>query len=359
MKLRNFLIIPACLLFALFSCQKDWLDVNTNPNSLPSSTPDYTFAAAANRLAATLGPNELGEYWSGHWTQSSTYILSATYFKYEFNNTNFDYWSGYYDILEDLDYATKGATGTLTFFGGAARVLKAYTYQMLVDMYGNIPYTDALKGSGSLAPKFDDQKAIYEDLIKVLDTAITILRANPLNGPNAGSEIVFGRTSGAAATAATKWIQFANSLKLRILIRQSRVPGREAYITTEINKAAATAEGFLPAGLDVTSNPGYVASAGKLNPFYENWGYNAAGGSQALGRYPRPTEFLFNTLKAANDTFRLKRLAYPNGGQGAAPEIIANYTGVPFGAGSGYLSQATSYIGPSQIVSGDLPGRWS
>ena len=116
MKLRNFLIIPACLLFALFSCQKDWLDVNTNPNSLPSSTPDYTFAAAANRLAATLGPNELGEYWSGHWTQSSTYILSATYFKYEFNNTNFDYWSGYYDILEDLDYATKGATGTLTFF---------------------------------------------------------------------------------------------------------------------------------------------------------------------------------------------------------------------------------------------------
>ena len=355
MKLRNFLIVPACLLFALFSCKKDWLDVNTNPNSLPSSTPDYTFAAAANRIAATLGPNELGEYWSGHWTQSATYILSATIFKYEYNNTNFDYWSGYYDILEDLDYAAKGATGTLTFFGGAARVLKAYTYQMLVDMYGNIPYTDALKGSASLAPKFDDQKAIYEDLIKVLDTAITILKANPLNGAYAGSEIVFGRTSGAAAAAATKWIQFANSLKLRILMRQSRVAGRDAYIMAEINKAAATTEGFLPAGLDVTSNPGYVASAGKLNPFYENWGYNSAGGSQALGRYPRPTLFLFNTLKAANDTFRMKRLAYPNGGQGVLPEVISNYTGVPFGDASGiYLSQATSYIGPSQIVSGDF-----
>ena len=355
MKLRNFLIVPACLLFALFSCKKDWLDVNTNPNSLPSSTPDYTFAAAANRIAATLGPNELGEYWSGHWTQSATYILSATIFKYEYNNTNFDYWSGYYDILEDLDYAAKGATGTLTFFGGAARVLKAYTYQMLVDMYGNIPYTDALKGSASLAPKFDDQKAIYEELIKVLDTAITILKANPLNGAYAGSEIVFGRTSGAAAAAATKWIQFANSLKLRILMRQSRVAGRDAYIMAEINKAAATTEGFLPAGLDVTSNPGYVASAGKLNPFYENWGYNSAGGSQALGRYPRPTLFLFNTLKAANDTFRMKRLAYPNGGQGVLPEVISNYTGVPFGDASGiYLSQATSYIGPSQIVSGDF-----
>src|SRR6187397_805105 len=351
MKLRNFLIVPACLLFALFSCQKDWLDVNTNPNALPSSTPDYTFAAAANRIASNLGPNELGEYWSGHWTQSSTYILTPSIFKYEFTNINFDYWSGYYDILEDLDYATKGATGTLSYFGGTSRVLKAYVTQMLVDMYGNIPYTDALKGGGSLAPKFDDQKAIYEDLIKVVDTAITILEANPLPPNAAGSDIVFG--SGGAATAATKWIQFANSLKLRILIRQSRMTGRDAYITAEINKAAATTEGFLPNGLAVTANPGYGASAGKLNPFSENWGYNASGGAQALARYPRPTEYLFTTLKAANDTFRMKRLAYPNGGEGAMPEITPNYLGVPFGVSSGYLSQNTSYIGPSQIKKGD------
>jgi hypothetical protein len=354
MKLRNFLIVPACLLFALFSCQKDWLDVNTNPNSLPSSTPDYTFAAGTNRIAATLGHNELGEYWSGHWTQSTTYILTASIFKYEYTNTNFDYWSGYFDILKDLDYAANGATGTLSFFGGTSRVLKAYVYQMLVDMYGNIPYTDALKGTNSLAPKFDDQKAIYEDLIKVLDTAVAILKASPLAAPYAGSDIVFGRTTAAAPTAATKWIQFANSLKLRILMRQSRMTGRDAYIIAEINKAAATTEGFLPAGLDVTSNPGYIASAGKLNPFYENWGYTATGLKQSNGRYPRPTEFLFNTLKAANDTFRMKRLAYPNGGQGVLPEIISNYTGVPFGVGSGYLEQNTSYIGPSQIASGDF-----
>ena len=75
-------------------------------------------------------------------------------------------------------------------------------------------------------------------------------------------------------------------------MRQSRIPGRDAYIITEINKAAATTEGFLPAGVDVAVNPGYVASTGKLNPFYETWGYNAAGGAQALARYPRPTEFL-------------------------------------------------------------------
>ncbi len=359
MKLKK-IIIPALLIFAFGSCKKDWLNVNNSPNDLPSSTPDYTFAAAVNRVAATLGPNELGEYWSGHWTQSSTYIISNTIFGYQFTNTNFDYYSGYYDILEDLQYAIDGAekTPTLASFGGAARIMKAYVYQMLVDLYGNVPYSDALKGLASLAPKFDDQKAIYEDLIKVLDTAITILKANPLVKEFAGSDFVFAgqpnSTSLTPASANTKWIQFANSLKLRILIRQSRIPGRDAYIIAEINKAAATTEGFLPIGLDVTSNPGYVSSTGKLNPFYETWGYNAAGGAQSLARYPRPTTFLFSSLIATNDTFRMKRLAYPKGGQGVNPEIIANYVGVPFGVSSGYLSQNTSYIGPSQIVKGEF-----
>ena len=356
MKLKK-IIIPALLIFTLFSCRKDWLNVNTSPNTLPSSTPDYTFAAAANRIAGTLGPNELGEYWSGHWTQSSTYILSNVTFGYQFNNTNFDYWSGYYDIMEDLDYAIKGAAtnADLRYFGGTARILKAYVMQIIVDLYGNAPYSDALKGLGSLAPKFDDQKAIYEDLIKVLDTAITIIKANPLPKPYAGSDFIFASQTGQnETTALTKWIQFANSLKLRILMRQSRMAGRDAYIIAEINKAAATTEGFLPNGLDVTSNPGYVSSTGKLNPFYETWGYNAAGGAQALARYPRPTVFLFNSLIATNDTFRMKRIAYPKGGQGVNPEIISNYVGVPFGVGSGYLSQNTSYIGPSQIVKGEF-----
>lgn len=353
MKLKNIIIIPACLLFVLAGCKKTWLNVNTNPNSLPSSTPDYTFAAGANRVAATLGPNELGEYWSGQWTQSSTYIISNTIFAYQFNNTNFNYWDGYYDILQDLQYSIDNAAAKGNpYFGGTARVLKAYVYQILVDMYGNIPYKEALKGSGNLAPKFDPQKDVYEDLIKQLDTAITVLKSSSLSAAYTASDIVFG--AGGVSTAPTKWVQFANSLKLRILIRQSRIAGRDSYITTEINKAAAVTEGFLPAGLDVTSNPGYVASSGKLNPFYETWGYNAAGGAQSLARYPRPTTFLFGSLTATNDTFRMKRLFYPKGGEGVNPEIISNYVGVPFGIGSGYLSQNTSYVGPSQIKKGEF-----
>lgn len=350
MKLRT-IALAAFAGLSLASCKKDFLDINTNPNSLPSSTPDYVFAAATNRVAATLGPNELGSYWSGQWTQSNTYIISNTTFSYAFNNTNFDYWSGYYDILNDLDYVLKNSAAQ-PYFKGPARVMKTYVFQTLVDLYGNIPYSDALKGTASLTPKFDDQKAIYEDLVKQLDTAITDLKANTIVGAQAGSDIVFGSST---STANTRWIQFANSLRMRILIRQSRIAGRDAYIIAEINKAAAHTQGFLPAGVDVGSNPGYVASAGKMNPFYETWGYNASNGAQALARYPRPTTFLFSSLIATNDTFRLKRLAYPKGGElSGNEEKLSNYVAVPYGASSGYLAQNTSYIGPSQIKRGEF-----
>ena len=346
MKIRISIYILA-LTFALGSCKKTWLDVNTNPNQLPTSTPDYVFTAGVARTVAFLTPNETGSYWSGQWTQSNTYIIDPIRFSYQFNNTNFNFWDTWYDILEDFQFVIDNADDkNQPFFKGPARVMKAYLMQQIVDTYGNAPYTEAFQGVGNIAPKFDDQKAIYEDLIKVLDTAITDLAANAATAPQKSADIVF-------AGNASKWTKFANSLKMRVLIRQSRVAGRESYIVPEINKAVA-AGGFLDAGMDVTANPGYVASAGKMNPFYENWGYNSAGGVQAIGRFPRPTTFLFSTLIASNDTFRLKRLAWPKGGEGANPEVLSNYVAVPYGASSGYLSQNTSYLGPSVIKKGEF-----
>jgi hypothetical protein len=349
MKLKNILYIAiAASTFA--GCKKDWLDVNTNPNQLPTATPDFVFTAGVNRTVGFLTPNELGSYWSGQWTQSNTYIIDPARFSYQINNTNFNFWDNWFDILEDFQYVIENAEAkNQPFYKGPARVMKAYVTQQLVDVYGDAPYTEAFKGVANIAPKFDNQKAIYEDLIKVLDSAIVDLAANQPTATQKGPDIVFAGNT-------TNWTKFANSLKMRILIRQSRIPGREAYIIPEINKAAATAEGFLTT--DVTANPGYVASTGKLNPFYETWGYNAANGVVALGRFPRPTVFLFSSLINTNDTFRLKRIAWPKGGETAVsatnPEIVSNYVGVPYGASSGYLSQNTSYIGPAMIKRGEF-----
>jgi len=240
---------------------------------------------------------------------------------------------------------------------GPAQVMKAYLMQTLVDLYGNVPYTDALKGVKSLTPKFDDQKAIYEDLIKLLDSAITNIKANPFSGALTSADITTAGTLKAGNTS--KWVKFANTLKLRILIRQSRIPGRDAYITTEIKKAVTEGSGFLGAGEDFAVNPGFVASDTKLNPFYEKWGYSASGAIKSLARYPRPTKYLFDVLIAAGDTLRLKREAYAKGGENGnnpgvstQPELVSNYVGVPYGAPSGYTAPSTSYLGPAVITKG-------
>lgn len=351
MKLKHIITIAA-LGLVLPACKKSLLDINTNPNQLPTSTPDYLFTAAANRtVAASLDPHELGSYWSGLWTYSNTYIISTTIFSYQFNNTNFNYWDGWYDIMNDYQFVINTADEKgQPFMKGPAKIMKAYVMQQVLDCYGDAPYSEALQGTSKLAPKLDDQKAVYEELIKLLDEGIADVKANSFNSAGTAADIVWKGN-------VTNWVRFANSLKLRILIRQSRIPGRDAYITTEINKAAATAEGFLAAGQDAGVNPGYVASAGKMNPYYERWGYNSAGGAQALARLPRPTKFLFDVMKAADDTFRLKRLAYARGGEDAnnpgvskVPEIISNYVGVPYGISSGYAAPATSYPGPAVIV---------
>jgi hypothetical protein len=175
MKLRQSIIPILCIAVALSGCQKKWLDINTNPNQLPTSTADFVFTAAANRTAAVLDPNELGSYWSGQMTQSSTYIISPSQFQYIFNNTNFNFWDTWYDILKDYQYVIDTADDHAQpqpYMKGPAKIMKAFITHQLVDVYGNVPYSDALKGTGSLAPKFDDQKAIYEDLIKLLDEAI-------------------------------------------------------------------------------------------------------------------------------------------------------------------------------------------
>lgn len=355
MKIKSIFIIAFALLAS--SCDKSFLDVNTNPNTLPTASPNYVFTNALFTSATNmLNPNETGSYWSGQWTQSNGYILTTTIFAYNFTNGDFNYWDGYYDNLNDYQFVIDNADAyNQKFLKGPAKVMKALLFQQLVDMYGNVPYSDALKGVKSLAPKFDDQKAVYESLITTLDEAIADLKANTFASAFSSSDLVFKGSN-------SKWIKFANSLKMRILMRQARIAGREAYLKTEINKVVTEGSGVIT-GEDVgIGGPGFfLATAGKLNPVYDRWGYDANGAKRALNNYPRLTQYLVNTLKSSSDTLRLKRIGYALGGESSSTpgvssgkELASNYVGVPFGQSSGYLPSAASAIGPSLLVKGQF-----
>ena len=159
-----------------------------------------------------------------------------------------------------------------------------------------------------------DQKTVYESLITLLDDGIKDVKANAIPSAFSASDIIFKGNN-------TNWVKFANSLKLRILMRQSRVSGRGSYITTEINKIITEGSGFIT-GADVGANPGYTAAAGQINPFYDSYGYSETGARRANNNWPRITDFVISTLKATGDTVRMKRIAYAIGNEdGANPGV--------------------------------------
>ncbi len=349
----NTLYIAAFLVLVGTGCKKDYLNVNTNPNSLPTATPAYVLANALNTSATNMvTPNETGMVWGGQWTQSNGYIISTTLFSYSFTNGDFNYWDNTFDNLYDYQYVINNAdAANQAYLKGPAKVMQALAFQKLVDLYGNVPFSEALQGVKKLAPKFDDQKTVYEGLITLLDGAIVDLKANAFASAYTGSDIIFkGNTA--------NWVKFANSIKLRILMRQARVSGRDSYITSEVNKIAAEGSGVLT-GIDAGVNPGYVASAGQINPFYDLYGYSETAARRAYNNWPRGTEFFINNLKATGDTARLKRIFYAIGNENSAnpgvstkAEIADNYVGVPFGSSAGFLPAVTSAPGPAVLVKG-------
>jgi hypothetical protein len=259
-----------------------------------------------------------------------------------------------YNNLQDFQYVINNAAkDDQKYLSGPSKIMKAYLIHQLVDLYGDVPYSEALKGVENLAPKLDNQKTVYESLITLLDEAIAETKANAFASAFASSDIIFKGNN-------AKWVKFANSLKLRILLHQSRVSGRAGYLTTELNKINSEGSGFITGeDVGVGGSSFFVATAGKLNPAYDRWGYDANGAVRALARYPRPTKFLFDQLIAAGDTLRLKRIGYARGGENGntpgksvAAEVVSNYVGVPFGVASGFTAPASSYIGPSLFVKG-------
>jgi hypothetical protein len=102
--------------------------------------------------------------------------------------------------------------------------MQVFTYSILVNTFGNVPYTEALDAA-NLFPKYDDAKTIYDDLLKRLDADIEAL--NPAGaGFSSTADLVYG---GAVA----KWIRFANSLKLKLAMTIADVDAAKAQTAVE------------------------------------------------------------------------------------------------------------------------------
>ncbi|RZM22929.1 MAG: SusD/RagB family nutrient-binding outer membrane lipoprotein, partial [Pedobacter sp.] len=240
--------------------------------------------------------------------------------------------------------------------------------------YGDIPYSEA-HDVANPTPVYDDDQAIYRDLYVQLDEAIALI--NSADGDDravGGEDPVFNGNM-------QSWVRFANSIKLRLLLRESGVAASQGYITGKFAELA-TAD-FISA--DVTINPGYTgAQANQQNPFYRSYGFGIDGTTPGPNRTAvvassHAVDYLnggANNSTGGSTVFdpRLMRLfesIYANWDDSTDPtDIVAsdaaafndfNYAADFFGATQGELGDSDtpeklSFLGPGLIKSSSQDG---
>lgn len=259
---RIYKFIPAlALLMALSTSCEDYLDVNTDPNNPSDATLDLVFPAGVSSVAFTLGGQwqVLGSLWSQHWTQSTGANQYAAIDDYNITESQYDrqYTEMYAGALNDLNFVSKRAEEEENWnYFLMAEVMKTYTFQVMVDLYDRVPYFEALAGSDDTTPAFDDGQAIYDDLILRIDNALSKdFDAITSTAPGADDMVFKGDMD--------SWVKFANTLKLKIFMRQTEV--RPSVAQAGIAALYASGAAFLDTDAEMAD---YIDVEDFRNPYF-------------------------------------------------------------------------------------------
>ena len=273
------IIISSFLLIFSMGCGKDRiLNINDDPNSATYSTAQLTIPLAIEGAGRTLQSsyNDMG-MWLGYTANNNGFALSQAANSYDITaNYGQGLWDAYYLNIKQFDYVEKKAVeGNFPLYQAVAKLFMAYDYACLVDIYNNVPFSDALLKGNSFTPKYDDGSAVYDSCVQMINDAIAILKtpATEATVSEATDNFRIIMFKGSLPDL-SMWIKFANSLKLKLLVTQSKVSEKSAYLQTQA--AQIDPNELLGVGDDALIDPGYLSAKGKTNPFYGNF-FNAPG----------------------------------------------------------------------------------
>ena len=340
-----FLLYLAFFFLAGISCKKSYLDVNTDPNRVTDAnvTAELIFPAAEAEVgsrAAADATSFLGS-WVGYAAPNGGFVPQQNIISYNIDYTFADgTFQNIYSILFDLHQAEVKALAANdgdSAIAGASIILSAKLFQELVDRFGDVPYSQAFQTNIYTTPAYDKGQDIYKALQKRLDTAIGYMML-PQKTAFSGSDIINHGNAG-------KWIAFANTIRLRLLIRQSEVSGFDP--SAEILKIQNSG-GVLGAGQSISVNPGYANDVNKQNPYYAANGWTPTGTQSNLSS--DANSYIVDILSSTGDD-RLGRFFFP-----AGFDSSKGWVGNTFGNPIGTLKQASSssYFGPALV--GELNG---
>ena len=244
MKIKINRFIPfTLLLLTLGACKKNMTDLNVNPKAPTNVQGEMLFTNAEKAFTdlittpnVNFGNFELfAQYWAETtYPQESQYILNQ-------RDNALNWWDGLYrDVIEDFNQSIilmqqQASDPTILEEDKAAyvnkiaiaKIFRAYAFSVLVNTFGDIPYTEALQGGANTAPKYDNQKDVYYSLLDTIDASIAEL--DPDAGGFGSSDLIYNGDVG-------EWIKFANSVKLKLGLVIADVDPARAK--TEVEAAA-------------------------------------------------------------------------------------------------------------------------
>lgn len=341
------------------SCKKEKFDINANPDAVTdvSVTPSVLLPGALQATCYAVDCNWwFMSWWMGHGARSGSFQSLNEEETYAFTNDFHagDVWNAYYANANNYNIMIKKAaeTGAGTY-EAIGRIMKSHNMSLLVDVYNNIPYSDAFKGTAASTPKYDKAVDVYNAIFNDLDAAIALLNNPTATEASKNPDIATADFVYAGNT--TRWKQFANTLRLRMLIHlhngvTATTVASGVNIATQMSKI--TSDGYLAEGQSAHIQPGF--SGTKPAPYYRLFVTNEAGtGSQR--DFLRASKYAIDYYKYDGDPRIDRFYVSPTG-------TTSGHLGIEFGTPSGGSvptgAQLSTVRGPGLIPNGSASRAW-
>ncbi|HBU79888.1 MAG TPA: SusD/RagB family nutrient-binding outer membrane lipoprotein [Muricauda sp.] len=212
--MKNISLILIFFGLLVVSCTSDFDSINDNPNEPQEVSPEFLLT---NVIAAESNEHTYnqGLRLNNYLAQFNADVEFERIDRYELGS-NSGHWNLIYSLLADLE-SMETLPGYNEAYDGVAEILRSYLFSQLTDMWGDVPYSEAIGFADfNFTPIYDTQESIYTDpengIIARLDAAVAKLQNTT---ESIRGDIMFGNDL-------TKWIRFANSLQVRYYLRISK-----------------------------------------------------------------------------------------------------------------------------------------
>ncbi len=269
--MKKFIFSLLTLSVVVTSCNTD-LDINRNPDNLIPEDAELSAQLPAGiiGLAGSEGAGMaiFGGFWAQYWTQSNTANQFKDIDNYSAGTADYNFiWNGMFDALGDIRNIKRRALaeGNWNYYL-IATALEVQASQLLTDFYGDIPYAEASLPT-NLTPHFNTGEEVYDLMIVDLDDALSKDLSTSVGALPDNHDLIFRGDM-------AKWTAFANTLKLKIYMRQTN-SSRAAIANAGIADLLSNGVAFINEDVGVINDaadppqPVFQDEVNQSNPLYE------------------------------------------------------------------------------------------